>query len=228
MARHARGMEDDVAQFGKEERKESSVVDAASTGFGWRLASFAADVVGPSKKSLLTQSEIWDGYLAWCARQREEPMALANFDRELAKLADTGAMVRVQHGANVHFEGVVSVEKLHELARDRGETIPRDPLVEQALLAQERFMGRAEKTYDRDKARIDMNRLVDRIEDFPRARAGEFGALKQLRAYAEERAVQLAEQRKLEKEDEQKRQTPAAVAAYVEMEEAEDEEERGL
>lgn len=112
-----------------------------------------------------------------------------------------------------------SVRKLQELAEQRRETIPKDPLVEQALLAQERCMGRAEKSYDRARARHEMNRLLDRIDDFPRGTAGEFAGLKQLRAYAEERAVQLAEQRRLEKEEHERTQTSPEVSHTSEAEE---------
>lgn len=97
-----------------------------------------------------------------------------------------------------------SVKRLQELATERGETIPRDPLLEHALLAQERYFGRAERSYDRARALLDMNRVLDRIDDFPRSKAGEFAAMKQLRAYAEERAARLAEQRRLENEEERK------------------------
>jgi len=122
-----------------------------------------------------------------------------------------------------------SVKKLQELAAERGETIPRDTLLEEALLAQERFYGRAERSYDRPRALLEMNRLLDRIEDFPRSRVGEFRALKQLRAYAEERAVQLAEQRRLEKEEE-KRALGESVrpAPQRTPEEHEEEDEMGM
>lgn len=111
-----------------------------------------------------------------------------------------------------------SIERLRELAKERGENIPKNPDVERALLAQERMYGRAERDYDKHLALREMNAALDVIDGFPRLRAREFGGLTQLRAYAEERAVKREEDRKLVRQGEGGERTPLPENSEEELE----------
>lgn len=82
-----------------------------------------------------------------------------------------------------------TVGKLRDVIEARGETMPDNQLVGEALLAHERLHGRTEEDYSRGKAAKELDQLLDRIDDeFPPRKAAEYAGLKELRAYAQDRA----------------------------------------
>lgn len=83
-----------------------------------------------------------------------------------------------------------SKDKLRALAVERGEAAAGiGPL----LLAHERMRGRTEEDYPREQAAKQLEALLERqAGPLPSATAQEFGALKQLRAYAADKALSRA------------------------------------
>ncbi len=82
-----------------------------------------------------------------------------------------------------------SVERLKAVIADRGESEP-DGAVCTTLLLHERSRGRTEEDYPRDKAREELDaHLANLSFPLPRARAGEYPGLTQLREYAEQRGL---------------------------------------
>lgn len=118
-----------------------------------------------------------------------------------------------------------TVETLKRIAKDRGEELPQNVLLEQALLAHERFRGRAERSFAKHHAKRQMDQLLDRLESFPEARVGEFAPLKQLRAYAAER--ERAREGEKAKARDEERVNPL-IPAMAKMDAEDMEEEDGL
>lgn len=89
-----------------------------------------------------------------------------------------------------------TVAKLREVIEERGETLPGNDHLAEALLAHERFKGRTEESYQKARAGREMDRLLDSYAGpFPARKANEYPGVTQLRAYAEERAkMRAAEQ----------------------------------
>lgn len=82
-----------------------------------------------------------------------------------------------------------TVDKLRQVVEERGETLPRNDHIAEALLAHERFKGRTEESYQKARAAREMDRLLDTYKGpFPARKANEYPGLTQLRVYAEDRA----------------------------------------
>lgn len=114
-----------------------------------------------------------------------------------------------------------SKDKLRALAQERGETAAAD--VGQLLLAHERMKGRTEESYPRDKAGNDLDALLDgQAAPLPQAAVREYGGLKQLRAYAADRALQSAVGKSAAKDKE-----PAKPFLQRQVERVYQERERG-
>lgn len=94
-----------------------------------------------------------------------------------------------------------SKDKLKALAAERGETA--DETIGKVLLAHERKKGRTEEDYPRDVASKHLDVLLDaQVGPLPQASAQEYGGLKQLRAYAADRALYQAVNQSTVKEKE--------------------------
>lgn len=76
------------------------------TELGWRLATFALDTLHPDPKQMVTITEVWTAYAAWCASNSFVPIAYAIFVQEFERLANETGMRRYQSGANLVFPGV--------------------------------------------------------------------------------------------------------------------------
>lgn len=83
-----------------------------------------------------------------------------------------------------------TLDRLREVAAERGET-SGTPDFGKLLLAHERFRGRTEEAYPRDRAGRELDAMLDRLsEPLPVACADEYPGLRQLRMYAAGRARQ--------------------------------------
>jgi hypothetical protein len=86
-----------------------------------------------------------------------------------------------------------TLETLKAVIAERGETSPDAAQVGKVLLAHERFRGRTEEDYPREKAEQELDDLLDQqVTPLPVARADEYPGLKQLRAHAADRSLQRA------------------------------------
>ena len=90
-------------------------------------------------------------------------------------------------------------DKLREIARQRGEASAITGPVAQAILFHERWQGRTEERYPREKARADLERILAQMQPghIPAPRPGEFAGLTQLRNFARARAKETILQRTL-------------------------------
>lgn len=80
-----------------------------------------------------------------------------------------------------------SKEKLRALAAERGETAAG---IGKVLLAHERLRGRTEEDYSREKAGNELDALLERqAAPLPHELLREYPGLKQLRAYAADKAL---------------------------------------
>ena len=90
-----------------------------------------------------------------------------------------------------------SKDKLRALAVERGETVAG---IGGVLLAHERMRGRTEEDYPRDVAGKELDALLERQSSpLPLECTREYAGLKQLRAYASDRALQRAASQSAEK-----------------------------
>lgn len=110
-----------------------------------------------------------------------------------------------------------TVAHLRKWIEGRGEKAPHETWVQEALLAHERFRGRTDENYSKQKAERELHRLLDGREgEFPPARDNEYKGMTQLRAYVQDR----------EKVHDEARSKQANVAAKYGFNYEEDEYER--
>jgi hypothetical protein len=90
-------------------------------------------------------------------------------------------------------------DKLREIARQRGEDSAIKGPVAEAILFHERWQGRTEERYPREKARAELERILAQMQPghIPVPRAGEFAGLTQLRNFVRARAKETMLQRTL-------------------------------
>lgn len=100
---------------------------------------------------------------------------------------------------------MMDIKRLRAWAEEQGHTVPLDSYVQEMLLAQERHFGRThERGIDRERAKLMLNRLIDRFEgEFPQQRPGEYPGIRELRAYVDVRRQANAKAREAERVAEQ-------------------------
>lgn len=84
-----------------------------------------------------------------------------------------------------------TLDKLREVAADRGETPEADKALGAVLLAHERFRGRTEEHYGRERAQKELDQLLGAVTGpLPPQAKLEYGGLVQLRTEAGKREPQ--------------------------------------
>lgn len=108
-----------------------------------------------------------------------------------------------------------TLERMRQVALDRGETAEADKVVGVLLLAHERFRGRTEEHYPREMAGQELERLLEKeAGPLPAVSVHEFGGLRQLRAFADGRFRQRASEKQAVVKAEQPKAVVEAVRKY--------------
>lgn len=87
-----------------------------------------------------------------------------------------------------------TLEKLRDVAAERGETPEADTVIAPLLLAHERLRGRTEEHFDRKQAELDLNAALEKLSaPLPPSQGREYPGLKQLRVYVDGRSRSMAQ-----------------------------------